>query len=766
MNPFYYTSFEEYIDNICAATYNVNVDGYLWYRTKYTDDNSTWKRKLHRMYRGSGANRSGVTGVCETEYNGARDLDFNFNVDAANNTILSGGLAVVASNYIDMFTKFTYEGGTGSGLHSVPGMINLHGESVTGFGLFIKSQFNGTLPEKRRATCEKCGSGDNFPMGKDRGADASLSVPEMTYIGFHDDARIYTHNQKSWLEAPVIEFFGHAEFNTFIKRGSRTKISLKADSLIFHDSVIFDDNLIELLPFTTDATKRANDMRYGVINDKGSNRANYSFYGPAIEMEDRGMPVLELGYQRCNEPLSSPHRSPNNRSNRKEEAVPTVGGDIIVAFKHGFELPIFNSIVANHARISFITDSFDNVKGGEYLDAFLRTDLLRIRNKVEFYTDPANSDKRSGKFVMASLPQMDDEMVDPGMYTRHLHMEPGSELSIPGEDSIKVVSRTVVGGYGTIHENIRVLVNGAIAPGFASLMEGDCQTSYDQGKLTIHNLQMEKDSEFRISLSNRHWCYDAEQNVSYQCSQTDTLVVQDTVFFTDGQVKLVVLPETTTVEPGCYLFLEYGDTLGGPSAEYVKNLVLTQQRYGDYYFSLYYGEIGKVYLCVSTFPLPVIQRKVTIEQTAGVVTNPVAGEYFVIGHQHFKFTAQFSGSPLKVTATGFYSHQVVDLDYHAVILDNGVYQYTISNVVEPWTVKIGPEPSTVSNEGLSNQKVWAYKNTLYINAERDDVVSIYNVTGVLHKKLDITEGLKTLTLERGIYVVTLKDGSVHKIIIQ
>ena len=460
-NPYYYTAYEKYIDGLCVATFNVNVDGYLWY------NNVDWERKLHRMYRGCvGNDCSGFTGQCITTSNGARDLDFNFDTDINNNPITSGGVAFVASNFIDMFTKFTYNGGDHQGIGAIPTMGNLHGENVRGFGLYIKSQFNGignNYPEKRRATCEGCHELKSFPMG----GGSSIAIPEMTYIGFHDDARIHTHNQKSWIEAPVIEFFGHAELDSRTKKGSKTRITLKGDSLIFHDSVIFDDRSIELLPFTTDPTQRANDMRYGVINDKGRTVANYSFYGPAIEMEDRGLPVIELGYQRCNEPRQSPHSVPNSRSLRNGERTPTVGGDIVVAFKHDFSLPIFNTIVANHARISFVTDSLDNISGGEYVDAFFRTDLLRIRNKVEFYTDPANYLTRSGKFVMSTPAQMDDALIDPGMYTRHLHTEPGSELSIPGEDSLVVFPTTVVGGFGTIHENVMVVANGIIAPGFA-----------------------------------------------------------------------------------------------------------------------------------------------------------------------------------------------------------------------------------------------------------------------------------------------------------
>jgi hypothetical protein len=40
------------------------------------------------------------------------------------------------------------------------------------------------------------------------------------------------------------------------------------------------------------------------------------------------------------------------------------------------------------------------------------------------------------------------------------------------------------------------------------------------------------------------------------------------------------------------------------------------------------------------------------------------------------------------------------------------------------------------------------------------------MTGILQRKVEIPEGQEKITLERGIYVVTLSDGSVHKIVIR
>ena len=754
-NPFYSSAYKNNglsIDD-CYSSFNVNVNGYLWYFDK------VWKRSLHRLYRGceapSSTGQSDVcsplTGECETIDNGARPLTFNF-FETGGSLIQSGGLAVVAANYIDMFTKFTFLGGTGSGLAPVPGMTSLKGESVAGYGLYLKSLFNGVNPEKRRITCFGCG--DPGELGY---------WAEWTYIGFHDDARIYTQEQKSLIEAPVIEFFGHAELDADWMKDSRTtKLNLKADSIIFHDSAIFSGALVELSPYTTDLTMRNNSVlakRLGVFRDDDG--TYYKPYGKAIAMNDRFLPVLEFGYQRCYEPPSAPHQAPNEYSENGGEPTPRVGGDIIVAFKHDFALPILNSVVANHARISFQTEK----TGTDYVNAVIRTDLLRIRNKVEFFDDHTQIDKRIGKFEMSSQEQL-PSIKDAGIYPFHLHLEPNSELSLPTEDSLIVYSTTTVGGYGEIHENVHVMANGIIAPGYASLMEFDCLSGQGQGRLTIHNLYMEHDAVMRISIG-RDNCQPnpATGYRDLYCTQTDTLYVKDSIFFF-GKIPLYVLSETEFIEPGCYLFLEYNDL--DASVEYVNNLVLMDTKNGDYHFGLDKSERGRVYLCVTEGEFPPIQRYVNIHAIDGVKTDPVSDLYhYVLGHEDFTFKATYANKiPLEVLATGYYSRTTTKLQ--ATYLFDGTYQYTIRQVVQPYDVYFGDVDTSagdVGNDILLQQRVWSYRNTLFINVDKADIVSIYNMTGILYQKLEIPAGLQKMTLERGIYMITLKDGSVHKIVI-
>jgi len=622
-------------------------------------------------------------------------------------------------------------------------MNTLKGENVYGYGLYIKSTYDGPQPELRRPACENC------------------TTEDWPYIGFHDDARIYTQAQKTLIEAPVVEFFGNTELDAYTMQSSKTQFTVKADSLVFHDSAIFAGKLLDLLPLTVDPAIRNGDdaMRYGIVNDLDGKY--YMPYGPAILMDDRLTPVLELGYQRCYEPPYAPTLFPNKYSKGGGEPTPRVGGDIIVAFKHEFTLPIFNTVVANHARISFLTQE----NGSEYVNAAIRTDLLRIRNKVGFYTDPLNPTKRVGVFEMTSQEQMPTQHAA-GIYPHHLHLEPGSELSLTGEDPLVVIATTTVGGYGEIHQDVQVKANGIIAPGYASLMEWDCTSGKYQGSLTVHNLFMEKDAVMRVSIGKHNDCFDPETGSTYTCTQTDTLIVHDSIFFVD-KVPLYILPdELDVIEPGCYLFMIYDDL--GNSVEYVKNLILMNTQYGGYYFGLDKSEPGRVYLCVTELPIPIIQRYINIHSIEGVKTDPVSNLYhYVKGHEDFTFTATYTDkeNPFEVYAIGYYSRKDVTLT--PKYLFSGTYEYKIRQVVEPWDVYFSVEPRNgdTGNTGIFDQRVWSYRNTLFVNVDVADVVSIYNVTGVLYQKHEIPAGLKKLTLDQGIYIVTLKDGSVYKIII-
>jgi hypothetical protein len=298
-------------------------------------------------------------------------------------------------------------------------------------------------------------------------------------------------------------------------------------------------------------------------------------------------------------------------------------------------------------------------------------------------------------------------------------------------------------------------------------MEGDCTSPYEQGRLRMHNLKMEDGAVLRVSFN--------ANNAAAGLNEADIFEVDEKVYMTGKiEVKILTADETKTIESGCYTILQYGDSLTGPSSEYVKNLELERVRYGDTYFALDLSVPGKVILCASKVQIPVGRHRVTIHSVEGVTTDPQSEQdLYITSREALSFTASFSGAPLKVTAKGYYtypsSNYVEDLDRFAVPLGNNTWRYSLGPIVEPWDIYIGPALSTavgVSNDAVSATRVWAYRNTLNVNVESANVVSIYTLTGALYRQEEVPAGLTRLTLERGAYVVTLKDGAKYKIVVK
>jgi hypothetical protein len=153
-------------------------------------------------------------------------------------------------------------------------------------------------------------------------------------------------------------------------------------------------------------------------------------------------------------------------------------------------------------------------------------------------------------------------------------------------------------------------------------------------------------------------------------------------------------------------------------------------------------------------PDPVLQRLIEITPFPGVQTTPAAGSHYVFSHHDFTFTASFAdGNPRKVMASGYYSGIRNELIGRK--LEEGLYEYVIRSVTEPWTITFSVEPASgetgVSQvEGLS---IRAYKNTLYIHSDMNRKIYIYDMKGSLYKCIDVSEGDHYVMLERGIYLV-------------
>ncbi|MDR2919582.1 MAG: hypothetical protein LBV72_09510, partial [Tannerella sp.] len=97
---------------------------------------------------------------------------------------------------------------------------------------------------------------------------------------------------------------------------------------------------------------------------------------------------------------------------------------------------------------------------------------------------------------------------------------------------------------------------------------------------------------------------------------------------------------------------------------------------------------------------------------------------------------------------------------------NGEYEYVIRRVTQNIVLKFGPEFATDNALIDDNRVVWSHNNTIYFRVAKEDIASIYSIAGQLVKRIELPEGDYSVPMERGVYVVTLKDGSVHKVILK
>ena len=151
-------------------------------------------------------------------------------------------------------------------------------------------------------------------------------------------------------------------------------------------------------------------------------------------------------------------------------------------------------------------------------------------------------------------------------------------------------------------------------------------------------------------------------------------------------------------------------------------------------------------------------------ETAGVKTTPSKGIYPLPTRTSFRFSATYSGAkPLVVRTNRKVNGQQEVLN--GVKNANGEYEYIVPSVQQEVTLTFGPD--VVANELLTaGTAVWSHGEKIYIRVERADIASIYSVAGQLVKRVDLPEGDTSIPMSRGAYVITLKDGSVHKVIVK
>ena len=660
--------------------------------------------------------------------NKARVLMLNFSdtTGGMGPSFRKGGFAAVASDYIDVYKKMVYIGGQGAGIGSVPRTGTLHGESVAGYGLYMKTQGNKNnwntnifkdIPKCPKGCAADCDAGDYLHM-----------VSRMT---FHSDARIYAHDQKVYLGSPVIEVFGDLELNMKEKEGSRTEIVVQADSLILHDSLIVSGDKLKYRSWS------------GINGDK---------------------PILKLGYSRRTPPMveykykdteCAPCHSYIPGSKDPLHMLDT----ITVKFKYGDAfVERFNTMVFDHTVLTFVTDSFDHVQGPPILHARYFVDTLRVRNQVALYADKKH--ELDAHFELISEEQMSSKKYA-GVYTRHYHMEPigacgrnYSELWLSDDLALDVITTSTFGGFGYQHSDVHVENMAHLNPGFTSLrLRGQC---YEQkcGTLKMKDLRLDGGAQLHFSVgTTKGW------NGEY----SDAINVERLTTYGTIDVNIEIRP-CERMQNRCYPIIYYQSVTPGS----LNNLKLEPSNIkidGEIVpLTLDVSQEGVVYLCVGNAVLPKINYSVTIPSVTGVTTTPPAGIAYTPARSNFEFKAKYSFEKPFVVRTDRKIDGKTEEILEGKKNANGEYEYVIPQVTQHIVLKFGPDH--VANMSIEGTAIWSHGETIYIRVERKDIASIYSVAGQLVRRIELSEGDTSVPMQRGVYVVTLKDGTVHKVIVK
>ena len=686
-------------------------------------------KKVGPGYKAGGGCGDSLHCDADSNENKARTFLMKFDKDANGTAITSGGFGAVASDYIDVYKKFEYYGGSGSGMGTVPTTGTLHGEGVSGYGLFMKTQANkgnwDTNIFENTPTCPTPCDGTNC------GHDYLHMVSRMT---FHDDAYIEAHNQKVMLWSPVVETFGLMTLNTEKDAGGNTEITLKADSLIFHDDFIKKGNHVKLSTWS------------GLHKD---------------------LPIMKFGHMRKTPPFIEAKKSdcqtytecvPCYRYIRYSKDPLHMLDTITIKFGDGAYLERLNTVVFDHTVLTCLTDSFDHVKGGEVQHAQIFTDTFKIRHQVDLFADEKH--ERDAHLELISEEQMGSKNYA-GIYTKHLHMEPigacgtpYSELWTSDDLALDVITTSIFGGFGFIHSDVHVENGAHLNAGFTSLrLKGMCY-EHMCGTQRMKDLRLDVGAQLHFSVGTKKGL-----NGEY----SDAIEVDRLTTYGSVDVNIEIRP-CEEMEKRCYPIIYYKSVT--PNS--LNQLKLNPRRVVidgvEYPLHLNIGTDGVVYVCVGDEVPPPLTHTVTIPNVSGVTTDPGAGIWPRPARGKFDFKATFSGKkPLVVRTNRMVNGQQEVLN--GVKNANGEYEYVILNIQQEVTLTFGPD--VVSNELLTaGPAVWSHGEMIYIRVDRADIASIYSVAGQLVRKVDLPEGDTSIPMSRGAYVITLKDGSVHKVIVK
>ena len=170
----------------------------------------------------------------------------------------------------------------------------------------------------------------------------------------------------------------------------------------------------------------------------------------------------------------------------------------------------------------------------------------------------------------------------------------------------------------------------------------------------------------------------------------------------------------------------------------------------------------------------VINRKVTLQQATGVITNPFAGVYYVESREDFVFEmwpeSGYAFEDVKVTTD---KGNEVSLS-PALSQGEGAnperLQVTVKRINTTTTITIKGAVESNSQVGempvqQSAPKVWSYKGKAYFSLPIAADVAIYSISGTLHDQRRIPAGDTSIAIPPGFYIIRISGMAETKIVI-
>ena len=197
---------------------------------------------------------------------------------------------------------------------------------------------------------------------------------------------------------------------------------------------------------------------------------------------------------------------------------------------------------------------------------------------------------------------------------------------------------------------------------------------------------------------------------------------------------------------------------------------------GSYYVAVT-GDCGQInsHTCNVIFEYVsiIINRKVTLLQTEGVVTNPNAGVYYVDSRNDFVFEmwaqAGYNLDNVKVTTDkGF---DVIVEPAESATTDAPRLRVSVKRINTTTTITIEGAVESNSQVGEapvqeSQSKTWSYNGKAYFNLAERTEVSIFTTTGLLYSKQTLPTGITAIELPKGIYIIQITNENTTKVIIK